>query len=183
MRLHTTALLTALLLGAGASWGSAQSLADVARKEEERRQTIKAPSKTYTNKDLVGSGSDVVPPLPAPAPASTTPAASASDADPAPKSKEPAKDQAYWSNRMKGLQTQLDRDQTLLAALESRVNALNTDFVSRDDPAQRGVIESNRKKALAEQASMKQQVDADKKAIADLEEEARRAGAPPGWLR
>jgi hypothetical protein len=121
--------------------------------------------------------------LPAPAPASTTPAASASDADPAPKSKEPAKDQAYWSNRMKGLQTQLDRDQTLLAALESRVNALNTDFVSRDDPAQRGVIESNRKKALAEQASMKQQVDADKKAIADLEEEARRAGAPPGWLR
>ena len=184
MRLHTVALVTALALASSASWSFAQSLADVARKEEQRRQTIKQPSKTYTNKDL-GSGSDVVLPAPvAPPSASATTAASTSDSDTAAqKSKEPVRDQAYWSGRMKALQIQLDRNQTFLAALETRINSLNTDFVNRDDPAQRGVIESNRKKALAELASMKQQVDADKKAIADLEEEARRAGAPAGWLR
>jgi hypothetical protein len=177
------ALVTALALASSASWSFAQSLADVARKEEERRQTIKQPSKTYTNKDL-GSGSDVVLPAPvAPPSASATTPASTSDSDTAQKSKEPVRDQAYWSGRMKALQIQLDRNQTFLAALETRINSLNTDFVNRDDPAQRGVIESSRKKALAELASMKQQVDADKQAIADLEEEARRAGAPAGWLR
>jgi hypothetical protein len=30
---------------------------------------------------------------------------------------------------------------------------------------------------------LKKQIDATKKAIADLEEEARRANVPPGWLR
>ena len=30
----------------------AQALADVARKEEERRKTVAQPGKTYTNKDL-----------------------------------------------------------------------------------------------------------------------------------
>jgi hypothetical protein len=183
MRLHTAALVTALALVSGASWSFAQSLADVARKEEERRQTIKQPSKTYTNKDL-GSGTDVVLPPPVPSPPSATAGASTGDSDTAAqKSKEPVRDQAYWANRMKSLRAQLDRDQTLLTALETSVNSLTTDFVNRDDPAQRGVIEGNRKKALGELASMKQQVDADKKAIADLEEEARRANAPPGWLR
>ena len=172
MRLHRTALLTVLTLAAGVSLGSAQSLADVARKEEARRQTIKEPSKTYTNKDLGGSGDIAV--LPAPAPAPATPAGTSTEPETTAKPKEPARDQAYWSNRMKGLNGQLDRDQTLLAALETRVNSLNTDFVNRDDPAQRGVIEGNRKKTLAELTSLKQQVEADKKAIADLEEE----GAP-----
>jgi hypothetical protein len=30
---------------------------------------------------------------------------------------------------------------------------------------------------------LKQAIESDKKAIADLEEEARRAGVPAGWLR
>jgi hypothetical protein len=84
---------------------------------------------------------------------------------------------------MKGLRDQLERNQTYLAALESRVNALNADFVNRDDPAQRATIDSDRKKALTELDNLKQQVAADKKAIADLEEEGRRAGVPAGWLR
>jgi len=36
---------------------------------------------------------------------------------------------------------------------------------------------------VAELDRLKKQLLADKKAIADLEEEARRAGVPPGWLR
>jgi hypothetical protein len=181
MRVHTPALLAAVALTAGASSGSAQTLADVARKEEARRQTIKEPAKTWTNKDL-GSGADVVlPPAPPPAASSSTSTTTTEPAES--KGKEPVKDQAYWAGRMKALRTQLDRDETLLGALESRINALNTDFVNRDDPAQRSQIDVNRKKALAEQASLKQQVEADKKAIADLEDEARRANAPAGWLR
>src|SRR5207253_1319703 len=48
---------------------------------------------------------------------------------------EPVKDQAYWSGRVKALQEQLSRDETYADALQSRINALTTDFVNRDDPA------------------------------------------------
>jgi hypothetical protein len=165
----------------------AQSLADVAKKEEARRKALPPPAKVYTNKDL----KDV--------PAGTPPSAEASkdaDKDKAAKDKDakdakdtdkakdaPVKDQAYWSKRLKDLQAQLDRDQTFADALQTKVNSLNADFVNRDDPAQRAVIERDRQKSLAEIERLKQAVVDDKKAIADLEEEARRAGVPPGWLR
>ena len=37
--------------------------------------------------------------------------------------------------------------------------------------------------AIAEQERVKAEIEAQKKAIADLEEEARKAGVPPGWIR
>lgn len=93
------------------------------------------------------------------------------------------KDQAYWADRRKTLQDQLDRDSTLADALQNQVNSLNADFVNRDDPAQRGTIARTRDKAAAELSTLKQQVVKHRKALADLDEEARRAGVPPGWLR
>jgi hypothetical protein len=63
--------------------------------------------------------------------------------------------------------------------MQTRINSLNADFVNRDDPAQRAVIERDRQKALAELGRLKQGVLDTKKAIADLEEEARRAGVRP----
>ncbi len=84
---------------------------------------------------------------------------------------------------MNELRTQLQRDQTYVEALQTRVNSLSADFVNRDDPAQRAVIANDRQKATAELERLKAQIEAGKKAIADLEEEARRAGVPAGWLR
>ena len=81
------------------------------------------------------------------------------------------------------LQEALDRDSTFAEALQSRINALTTDFVNRDDPAQRTVIERDRQKAVAELDRLKKQISDDRKALADFEEEGRRAGVPPGWLR
>ncbi len=162
-----------------------QTLADVAKKEEERRKTAKPADKTYTNKDL-GTLPAGTPPPPQPAkPAASTDPAAKETEKPADqeKEKEPVKDQAYWAGRMKELQTQLQRDQTYVDALQTRVNSLATDFVNRDDPAQRGVLSSERQKALGELDRLKKQIEATKKAIADLEEEARRANVPPGWLR
>jgi hypothetical protein len=175
-------ILAALLLGTTAGSVYAQSLADVAKKEEERRKKVPAPAKVYTNKDL--SPTPSAPPPAAGTP--TTPPAAGKDDKAAPdkdKEKEPAKDQAYWSGRLKVLQTQLDRDSTFADALQSKINALTTDFSARDDPAQRAVIERDRQKSIAEQNRLQKAIADDKKAIADLQEEARRAGVPPGWLR
>jgi len=179
------AALAFVLLGGGVASLCAQSLADVAKKEEERRKAVKAAGKTYTNSDLhsvppataqSGAAADAAKPAPAPA-------AADADKDKKDDKKDPAKDKEAWAARMKELRAQLDRDQTYADALQSRINQLTTDFVARDDPAQRGVIARDKQKALDELNRLKQTIVNDKKAISDLEDEARRAGVPPGWLR
>ena len=169
---------------------AAQSLADVARKEQDRRKAIQKPSKVLTNKDLGGAPGTTSPVTTAAAPdgnATTPAAADKSGQKPGPdaekKAEEPAKDQAYWSGRAKGLQTQLDRDQTFAVALQSRINALTTQYVNQGDPIQQAALGTDRQKAVDELNRLTKQVDDDKKAIDTLQEDARRAGVPSGWLR
>jgi hypothetical protein len=181
MRLHIPALVTVVLFGANGALLSGQTLADAAKKEEERRKTVKATGKTYTNKDLGSLPADGAAPPP-PKPAEPTAGAAAKETE-KPAEKEPVKDQVYWAARMNELRTQVQRDQTYVDALQTRVNSLSADFVNRDDPAQRAMIANERQKSIAELDRLKAQIEAGKKAIADLEEEARRAGVPPGWLR
>ena len=181
MRLHIPVLVTVVLFGANGAFLSGQSLADAAKKEEERRKAVKAAGKVYTNKDLGSLPPDGAAPPP-PKPAEPADATAAKETE-KPAVKEPVKDQAYWAGRMNELRTQLQRDQTYVDALQTRVNSLSADFVNRDDPAQRAVIANERQKSIAELDRLKAQIEAGKKAIADLEEEARRAGVPPGWLR
>jgi hypothetical protein len=158
----------------------AQSLAETAKKEQERRKAVPKPAKVYTNKDLSALPAGSAPP-PSSAAADAPKAAGTDKATP--DKDGAAKDQAYWFGRMKALQDKLDRDQTFAEALKTRVNSLTADFVNRDDPAQRRQIELDRQKAVAELGRLQQDIVNDKKAVADLEEEARRAGVAPGWLR
>lgn len=179
----------------------AQSLGEVALKEEARRKTVKTAGKVYTNGDLKKEPDATPPASPAPgtspaaptppAPASTPP--SGSQAQPQgsgqvreqPASPQPdrKKDEAYWRGRITEARQNLSRAEVVRDALQSRINALTTDFVARDDPAERRVIEMDRAKALAELDRVTQEIAQFKKGIAGIEEEARRAGVPPGWLR
>jgi len=186
----------ALLLLFCESMAFSQSLGEVARKEEERRKTVKTPSKIYTNDSLKRDpGGSSVPveqtPASAPQPATATPAPASPATPPAsnPSSTDgvngqtQAKDQTYWKGRITQAREQLDRSKILLDALQSRINALSTDFVNTDDPARRSVIERDRQRALAETERLKKEIADQIKAIAAIEEEARRAGVPAGWLR
>ena len=174
-----TALSLVLVVGGGAVVRG-QSLADVAKKEQDRRKSVKQGGKTYTNADL----HNVPPSTAAPPGAGAKPPADAQpDAKDKDNAKDRAKDQSYWAARIKELRAQLDRDQTYAEALQTRINALTRDFVARDDPAQRAVIARDKQKAIDELNRLKQSIENDKKAISDLEEEARKAGVPPGWLR
>jgi hypothetical protein len=182
----------------------AQSLADVARQEEERRKAIKKPSKVYTTQDLRRDSSGSTPTtVSAPAaptkestPSSSTPSpgtnGSAGSANAAPNDKpatatesssQGAKDQAFWKGRITEAREQLERTKTLADAMQSRINALNTDFVNTDDPAKRSGVERDRQKARAELERLQKEMKEGTQAIADIEEEARRANVPPGWLR
>ena len=179
-RFFTAAVPAILLICTAAA--AAQSLGDVAKKEEERRKGIKAPTKVYTNSDLKS-----LPPATATAtpadPAKPAPSADSSNKKEGDKDRDASKDRAYWTGRFKELQSQLTRDETYAEALQTRINSLNNDFYARDDPAQRSAIAQNKQKAIDELNRLKQSIQNDKKAIIDLQEEARKAGVPAGWLR
>jgi hypothetical protein len=190
-------LLLLSVIGAGARPALAQSLADVAKKEEDRRKANPAPGKVYTNKDL----GDVPPAPPPPAEAAPASSSTPKEADKGSADKAdsgdktdaaakdgPAKDSAakgepYWSGRLKELRLQVERDQGYAEAMQTRLNSLNADFVNRDDPVQRAAIDRDRLKAQSELTRLTKAVQDGKKAVADLLEEARRAGVPANWVR
>ena len=195
LRLSATGMLASTLLSAG---GSAQTLGDVARAEESRRKTAPA-GKVYTNQSLpnappaTASGPTASPATaasPSEAPAQSAPGAQApSTATPGTqpgatsKPDAPKKDEAYWRKRIQAARDGLARAESFAEALQSRINALSNDFVNRDDPAQRNVIATDRQKALAELDRVKKEIKDFTKAIADIQQEARREGVPPGWVR
>jgi hypothetical protein len=154
------------------------SLAEIARKEQERRKTQKPASKTYTNKDLPESAQGRTPQPPAQSAAAET-----KSADKPVPGQDDEKDETWWKTRINQAREELRRNEVFAEALQTRINSLSADFVNRDDPAQRALIGEDRSKALAEIARVKAEIDRGKKQIDDIEEEARKAGVPPGWLR
>ena len=153
-------------------------LAEVARKEQERRKTQKPAAKVYTKKDLPESAQTAPPPAALP-----TPAAAQTPAQTEQKRESDGKDETWWRNRIAAAREELRRNEVFAEALQSRINALSADFVNRDDPFQRAKVGQDRDKAIAELARVKDEIARGKKQIEDIEEEARKAGVPPGWLR
>jgi hypothetical protein len=93
------------------------------------------------------------------------------------------KDEAWWRARVSQAREAQRRAEAFAEALQSRINALSTDVVNRDDPYQRARISDDRLKAIAELQRVTSEIAQSKKEIADIEEEARKANVPPGWLR
>ena len=194
-----TRFLACVLLLNAAIPLAAQSLADVARAEEARRKTVKGQAKVYTNETLRGSDGGDAPAPPAapsspasPAPGSPVGAAAAGTAQPGtPQGAKPApskpadgpKDEKFWRERLTTARDALSRSQTFADALQTQINGLYTEFVNMSDPAQRAVIEKKRLAAIAEHDRVKADIVRQTKAVADIEDEARRANVPAGWLR
>jgi predicted component of type VI protein secretion system len=181
----------------GSPAAAGQTLGEVAKKEADRRkaQPPAVGGKVYTNKDLPASAqkpataNPAVTSTEAPAQTPTDPVAAATEQKaegakaPGDKPQGDHKDQAYWKSRMTTAREELRRSEMFAEALQTRVNTLNKDFNSRDNPAQRSAIGADRTEALNELTRVKQDVERGKKQIADIEEEARKAGVPPGWVR
>jgi len=175
----------ALLCIGVAQVASAQSLGDVARKEEERRKTIKSSGKVYTNDKLKPAPQPSAPPASSTGqPSTTSPSAGSTSPEPTPSDTASAKgDESTWRKRIADAREALQRSQTFADALQNQLNSLATDFVNRDDPVQRSAIAVKRDRLAVELERVKKEVAAQTKAISDIQEEARRAGVPVGWVR
>jgi hypothetical protein len=186
--------------------GLSAQLGSIAKKEAERRKTVTS-GKVYTNDNLPPAPASGPAPAPSSAPATSSASSDAADADksaadtsttekPATDgdkaaastqvSSDPAerkKEEAKWRERIKNERDALDRAKSYADALQIKINSLNTDFVNRDDPVQRAGIAAQRDKSLAEMDRLKKEIADRTKAITAIQEEARRAGAPSGWVR
>jgi hypothetical protein len=179
--------LSALLtVGVLATAIHAQSLADIAKKNEEQRSDKEKPKapKVYTNKDLEdglvgGIGNTPDARLEPPAEAELTSAIPTSV----------PKDETYWRHRMRSLYERLDGDQAFLVAVSVREQVLDKrlhrdvdDVLYLRDGNLRATVESDWTQAVAEVGRLKAAVENDKRALSTAEEEARRADVPPSWL-
>lgn len=177
------------MLGQAVAAAQTPPLGEVARKEAERRKAQPSSGKVYTNKDLPASAQKPpAPPAATPEAPPVEPAAAPADQKPAEQKPddtkpEPAKDEAWWKGRITQAREELRRNEVFAAALQSRINALTRDFTNRDSPAQRRVLGEQRVEAVNELSRVTQDIERARKQIADIEEEARQAGVPPGWLR
>jgi len=174
----------ALLAPIAARAQQTPTLGEIAAREQQRRKALKAGGKTLTNQDF--------PKTTAPASSATGQTAeskapqkadaSAKPEDPA-RPEEPVKDEAWWKARISQVREDLRRNEMFADALQTRINSLTNDFTARDDPFQRARIADDRAKAVAEMDRVKADIELNRKKIGEIEEEARKAGAPPGWLR
>lgn len=170
----------------------AQTLADVARAAAASRKEQPRTGKTYTNDNL---RADITPSTPGASTAAATDTAAEESSAPAAGSgaatasgsggvsDSAPMDEAAWRSRISAARGALDRSMSFAAALQSQINGLTVDFINRDDPAQRAQIEQQRLKAVAELERTQRETEGHRKAIAAIEEDARKAGVPAGWLR
>jgi hypothetical protein len=90
----------------------------------------------------------------------------------------------YWTRRY---QQQLE----LVASIEEQITILDReipglwrDFYAWDDPAYRdGVIKVQLDASLARSERLKTQLEVEKQQVKNIQNEARKAGASPGWFR
>ena len=173
----------------GVGIAGAQSLGDLAKKEQERQKTVKGTGKVYTDKDVAK-----YPPAPGPGDAAAKPGVPSPDDSAAPVAKPAAqtaretpsgeeKGQAYWKGLLKDVQARIDRDRSAREALQEKLSSFDTIWVDRDDVLLRARIGQERAKAEDEIARLTKAIDNGVKEIEKIREDARRQGVPPGWLR
>jgi hypothetical protein len=175
-------LLLAVTLGIGPSvvaMSAEQSLADVARKAEADRNATsdRPPAKVYTDKDL-RAVAPVPPPPTAKNATSSTPATSSADKLPS-----GAKDEVYWRDRMRPLRERLDSTRALADKTKRQAEAL---MRAADRCFAVGIVCEDYTESLRltdEHKALSADVARAERDVAALEEEARQAGVPPGWLR
>ena len=176
-------LLAGVLVYPDVAFAQNPTLAEIAHKEQERRKATKNSDKVLTNKDLPPSAAK-----PAPAtPDGTTAQPAADAAAQKPEAKpagEPDKDEAWWKQRMTQARETLRRNEMFVEALQTphqladrRLRRPRRSLPARED--RRRSAEGARRDG----PRCKADIELGKKQIADIEEEARRAGVPPGWLR
>ncbi|PYV04957.1 MAG: hypothetical protein DMG10_06440 [Acidobacteria bacterium] len=199
MRLRIATQL-ALWIVAMAVLGYGQSLGDVAKKEKERREKMKAGSRVITNDDTVKYANGPVTTTTPPAPPAGAPAAAKEKAEPAKPAGEtpnagagakPKPDEAtdfqgrpesFWRQTFADARQKVKELENKENVLVLKVNDLQNRFFRTDDGFQRQAIQAELQKTFTERDQTSADLAKAKAQLDDLEKEARKSGALPGWI-
>ena len=98
---------------------------------------------------------------------------------------DPKQGEAYWKRRATELHARLIADERPAAAGHERVDRLQRDVAAIEciKCRERTQLESQLARMKQDQTRLDTKVESDRAAIQAFEEEGRRAGALPGWLR
>ncbi len=175
-------------IGAGGS-----SLADIARRQKEQREREgKKPSLGVITNESLRKGGAAATPTPAPKAASRgrgtagpTPAAPSPTPVPIPEWRDlQGRTEADWRRMVAEARTNQTATENRVKTLEAEVKRLENDFYAWSDGNYRErVIKPAWDQAREDLAKARQELDEARARMSDLEEEARRSNAPPGWLR
>jgi hypothetical protein len=90
----------------------------------------------------------------------------------------------YWRNEARRVRGRVTDLRATIVRLENEARKMEADFYSWDDGAYRdGVIKPAWDKAREDLATARRELPLAERALDDLPDRARRAGALPGWLR
>jgi hypothetical protein len=188
-----------------ASEGYSQSLADLAKKEKERRQAVTTASKIITNDQIAKyQGAAVSTGTPS-SPATNEPQAgkgstveqkpageAEAKAEAAPPEGKPASDESvdfqgrtesFWKQTMADARQRVTQLENECNVLILKLNDLQNRFYKESDGFKQQEIQRDIQKTLYEQDQNKESLAKAKTAVTDLEQEARKSGALPGWIK
>lgn len=189
-----TAIFSAAICIAIASSAYAQSLADIAAKEKQRREQIdEAPEKITNEKMSEYSGGSVSTIKPfAPPSANTDSETSEGDAESTENGKEVDPDEpvdfqgrpeSYWRETMSNARKKVKDLEDEANILTLRLNDLQTQFYNSGDGFKQESVQREIQKTYYEQDLNKENLAKAKEELEDMEKEARKSGALPGWIR
>lgn len=198
-------VFSGLLALALASAGYSQSLGDLAKKEKERRQAVKTDSKIITNDQIakyqgaaVSTGTPSSPATNGPqaAKGSTVGQKPAGEGETkpeaAPPEGKPAADEpvdfqgrteSFWKQTMADARQRVKQLENECNVLILKLNDLQNSFYKENDGFKQQEIQRDIQKTLYEQDQNKENLAKANAALTDLEKEARKSGALPGWIR
>jgi hypothetical protein len=175
-----------------------ESVAEAARQARAKEKGEEKPAKVYTNDNIteVKGVVSVVGPSPAspqegqPAKGTATAkpdgkaAAATSGAAAKPAAKPPEKGESYWRQKFADARRTLADDGKELDILQREYNLKQQQYYSNPNVAmQQQYNRSDLNKSLQQINAKKQDVEKDKQAISNLQDELHKAGGDPGWAR
>lgn len=160
------------------------SLAELARKERERKQAIEKKKKVITNADLAKFQDARV--TTAARSASAAPAARPSQEEAAvlpaapdqQKQAEAEKDPDYWKSAFAEIRLNVKNAVNRSLVLQLRMNNLRNAFFVEDDGNTQAMIQAQLDETFKEMEQNRLEIEEARKTLAALQQEARRAGLP-----
>ena len=155
-----------------------ESLADAARKAREAEKTAPKAPVVFTNDNIPTSSTGVSVVGQAPSTSSDQSASS-----PAPAGAD-NNDEATWRKRFADARHKIDQDSAELSIMQREMSELSVQYYP--NPTQALMQSVTREDLIKKQAAIdakQKQLDADKQALSNLEDELRKAGGDPGWAR